>query len=130
MQNTVDHSTSERYFIYAGINEIENSFEFGVIDRGIGIPTKLETKYLETSDENYLKKALEFGIGTRRNRKGGMGLYYLFEILKEEKGKMVIISRNGQLRRYFNSRNIKSGSINRTLYGTWCMATISIGDTI
>ena len=124
MQNAVDHSTSERYFIYAGISN--NNFEFGVLDRGVSIPSKLEAKYSEDSDQAYLEKSLQNKIGTRRNRVGGLGLFYLFENIKEEKGKLVIISRHGQLRRHFGARKIISTKAKYPLRGCWCFAKIPL----
>ncbi len=124
MQNAVDHSTSERYFIYAGING--DDFEFGVIDRGVTIPAKLEGKYIEINDQKYLEKSLEYEVGTRRNRKGGMGLYYFFEMLKSEKGKLVIISRDAQIRRHFAHKSAVATNLKKRMYGTWCMARIPL----
>lgn len=124
MQNAVDHSTSERYFLYAG--EYQDHFEFGILDMGVSIPAKMETKYTCSSDELYLEKAFEKEVGTRRNRPGGMGLYYLFEHVKESKGRLVIISRNAQARKNFGTRNYKSTALKTTLYGTWCMASIPL----
>lgn len=124
MQNTVDHSTSERYFIYAGL--IGDDFGIGVLDRGVSIPSKLEGKYVKNVDEDYLNISLEIKIGTRRNRDGGMGLYYLFENIKNEGGKLVLISRNGQIRRHFSSRNSIKTKTKVPLRGTWCMARIPL----
>jgi anti-anti-sigma regulatory factor/anti-sigma regulatory factor (Ser/Thr protein kinase) len=124
MQNSVDHSTSERYFIYAGFNK--KTFEIGVIDRGVTIPAKLESIYNKRFDHEYLELSVKQGIGTRRNRPGGMGLYYLFEHLKDEAGKLLIISRNGQLRRHFNAKKVISKETKYRLRGTWCMGRIPI----
>lgn len=124
MQNTVDHSTSERYFLYAGKNE--KTFEFGILDMGVSIPAKLETKYICLNDQEYLKKVFIKGIGTRRNRTGGMGLYYLFENIKDAKGRLVILSRNAQVRLNFGTRNYKSSPLKKPLIGTWCMASIPL----
>lgn len=124
MQNTVDHSTSERYFVYAGV--MGDDFGIGVLDRGVSIPSKLESKYFENLDQEYLEKSLEIHIGTRRNRAGGIGLYYLFENIKKVGGKLVLISRNGQIRRHFSSRNVVKGKTKVPLRGTWCMARIPL----
>ena len=93
---------------------------------GVSIPSKLEGKYVETNDEVYLEKSLKVVIGTRRNRIGGVGLYYLFENIKSEGGKLVLINRNGQVRRHFGSRNIVRGKAKVPLRGTWCMARIPL----
>ncbi len=120
MQNSVDHSTAERYYLYAGIWEKE--FHFGVLDMGITIPAKLESKYLGSSDSEYLELALKTGISTRRLRPGGLGLSHTFEFLKEQQGRLTLISRGAQLRRYFKRRHIVSTQTKAPLRGTWCFA--------
>jgi anti-sigma regulatory factor (Ser/Thr protein kinase) len=124
MQNAVDHSSSERYFLYAGING--SDFEFGVLDRGVTIPAKMATKYQQQEDFSYINEALKLGVGTRRTRVGGMGLYYMFENIKDMKGKLVIESRYGHLRRHFNARKVNSSRLKNPLWGSWCMGRISL----
>ena len=125
MQNAMDHATSERYFLYAGFHE--SHFQFGVCDMGVSIPAKLEQKYNCMDDFSYLKKSLEFGVGTRRARPGGLGLNHMFEALKSQKGRLVILSRNAQLRIYFNRRKTEGGMLKKPLRGTWCMARFLVG---
>lgn len=125
MQNTVDHSTSERYYLYAGA--WKNEFHFGLCDTGITIPTKLEQKYRRDNDCEYLELALQKGIGTRRKRPGGLGLYYFFEYMKEYNGRLTILSRDGQVRRYFKTRKSQITPLKYTLNGTWCFARLSPG---
>ena len=125
LQNAVDHSTSERYFLYAGV--YDNNFEFGILDLGVSIPAKLETKYSFINDEEYLKAVFKQGVGTRRNREGGMGLYYLFENIKDAKGRLVILSRNAQIRYNFGTRNYKAYPLKYKLTGTWCIGSIPLG---
>lgn len=122
MQNTVDHSTAERYFLYAGVSD--RNFEFGILDMGVTIPAKLEVKYRCKDDCEYLKKVFEEGVGTRRDRAGGLGLYYLFENVKKLKGRLVILSRDAQVRNNFGTRNYKASKLKERLSGTWCMANI------
>lgn len=124
MQNTVDHSTAERYYLYAGISD--KNFEFGILDMGVTIPAKLETKYSLANDKEYLDKVFIKGFGTRRDRPGGMGLYYLFENIKDLKGRLVILSRNAQVRLNFATRNYKSTDLKKRLSGTWCMANFPL----
>jgi anti-sigma regulatory factor (Ser/Thr protein kinase) len=124
MQNTVDHSTAERYYLYAGIND--KNFEFGILDMGVTIPAKLETKYSLIDDKKYLSEAFTKGFGTRRDRPGGMGLFYLFENIKDLKGRLVILSRNAQVRLNFGTRNYKSSDLKKRLSGTWCMANFPL----
>ncbi|MCK5882280.1 MAG: hypothetical protein KAG61_01220 [Bacteriovoracaceae bacterium] len=124
MQNACDHSTSERYYLYAGI--WNDNFQFGVCDMGVTIPAKLEQKYICPTDHDYLKKSLEFKVGTRRSRPGGLGLNHIFEILKGQDGRLVIVSRDGQMRRYFSRRQTELSKLKRPLAGTWCMARLPI----
>lgn len=129
MQNSLDHSTSERYFLYGGIHKdaTGENFHFGVCDMGVTIPAKLSGKYQCESDVSYLEKSLEYQVGTRRTRPGGLGLNHMFNILKDQKGRLVLISRRGQLRRYFHSRKIDRKELPLPLRGTWCMARIPLG---
>jgi len=124
MQNSLDHSTAERYFFYAGVKE--SDFIFGVCDMGVSIPAKLEQKYICGDDKAYLLKSLELGVGTRRIRYGGLGLNHMFEILKQQKGRLVIVSRYAQIRKYFARRKTEASFLKNPLRGTWCMARIPI----
>jgi anti-sigma regulatory factor (Ser/Thr protein kinase) len=124
MQNTVDHSTSERYYLYAG--KWKHEFHFGLCDMGATTPAKLEQKYRCHDDCEYLELALQKGIGTRRKRPGGFGLYYFFEYMKEFSGKLTILSRNGQVRRYFKTRKSQITPLKYTLNGTWCFARLTL----
>ncbi len=122
MQNAKDHSTSERYFIFAGA--YSDHFQIGVCDMGVTIPAKLSQKYICENDSSYLIKSLEFKVGTRRTRPGGLGLNHMFEILKSNQGRLVILSRDAQLRRYFKTRKTDSSKLKYTLNGTWCMGRL------
>lgn len=128
MQNSHDHSTSERYFLYGGVHKdaTGQNFYFGVCDMGVTIPAKLSGKYLCDSDVEYLEKSLEYQVGTRRSRPGGLGLNHMFNILKDHKGRLVLVSRKGQLRRYFHSRKTDRKELALPLRGTWCMARIPL----
>lgn len=120
MQNSVDHAASERYYLYAGLWGKE--FHAGCLDMGITIPAKLEQKYIRNNDLEYLELALQKGTGTRRTRTGGFGLYYFFEFLKESGGKLTIVSRGAQIRRYFKTRKSQKNILKYRLPGTWCFA--------
>ena len=120
MQNSVDHSTAERYYIYAGLWKKE--FHIGLLDMGITIPAKLEQKYRCTDDLGYLELSLQKGSSTRRQRTGGFGLYYFFELIKENWGRLTLVSRHAQLRRYFKTRKSQKNILKYPLPGTWCFA--------
>ena len=125
MQNSFDHSTAERYYIYAGM--WKNEFHAGVLDMGISIPAKMEQRYTCNDDLEYLELALKEGTSTRRTRTGGVGLAYFFHFLKRNGGKLTIISRDAQVRRYFKTRRSQKNMLKHTLHGTWCFARFTLG---
>ena len=120
MQNAISHSGAERFYIYAG--KWEGDFHVGVLDMGITIPAKLEQKYTCPNDIEYLELSLREGTSTRRDRTGGLGLNHIFIILKGQLGRLTIISRKAQVRRYFKRRVIAKGDLRYPLQGTWCFA--------
>ena len=85
IQNAVDHSTSERYYIYFGI--LERHIHLGVLDMGVTLPSKMEQKYNADNDIDFLEMSLIKGITTRRMRVGGLGLYHTLEMIKDVGGK-------------------------------------------
>ena len=120
MQNSVDHSTAERYYAYAG--PWKREFHIGVLDMGITIPAKLEQKYACKDDVEYLMLCPKPGISTRRRRTGGLGLSHTLDLLKGHQGRLTIVSRDAQMRRYFKRRHIARGRLKHRLNGTWCFA--------
>ncbi|MBI5299805.1 MAG: hypothetical protein HY877_05885 [Deltaproteobacteria bacterium] len=124
MQNSQDHSTAERYYMYAGLWNKE--FHSGLLDMGITIPAKLEQKYIRQNDIAYLELSFEKGSSTRRQRTGGFGLHYFFEFLKKNEGKLTLVSRNAQIRRYFKTRRSQKNILKYPLPGTWCFARFSL----
>lgn len=128
IQNAVDHSTSERYYIYFG--EFQKEIHFGVLDMGVTLPAKMEQKYSAQDDVSFLELSLKEGTSTRRQRTGGLGLFHTFEIIKDVKGKFVFISRDGQVRRYFAQRKVKRMNLKSRLYGTWVMFTFQVKQEI
>lgn len=125
MHNTITHSGAERYFIYAGLWHYE--IHLGVLDMGVTIPARLRQKYLQSNDVNYILLALEEGVTTRRQRIGGLGLYYFCHFLKKNKGKLTIVSGQGQVRHYFFTRKSQKSPLKYCLPGTWCFARIPLG---
>ncbi len=124
MQNSLDHSASERYYIYGGIWQTvkKKEIHIGVLDMGVTIPAKLEQKYIEPSDQDYLDLAVREGSTTRRSRPGGLGLFHTFEHLKNCEGTLTIVSRNAQLVRYFKNKAVRRRKLYLSLNLTWCLA--------
>lgn len=125
MQNAVDHAGAERYYLYAGVSE--NEFHLGVLDMGHSIPAKLERKYSSSDDRGFLELAFKKGVGTRRTREGGVGLWYVYDIVKRNQGRLVLISRGAQFRKYFQTRRSQINGLKHTLPGTWCMIRLPAG---
>ena len=121
IQNTVDHSTSERYYIYFGL--VKDEIHFGVLDMGVSLPAKMEQKYESEDDVSFLELSLKEGISTRRQRAGGLGLFHTFAMIKNLQGKFVFMSRAGQIRRYFAQRKVSKSNLKHKLSGTWVMFT-------
>lgn len=121
IQNAVDHSTSERYYLYFG--KFEEEIHFGLLDMGVSLPAKMEQKYDAIDDIEYLELSLKEGISTRRQRTGGLGLFHTFEMIKERQGKFVFLSRDAQIRRYFSQRKVNRMTLKSRLSGTWVMFT-------
>lgn len=117
ISNSVDHSGADRYFVY--IASYKHEILLGVLDMGVSIPKKLSQKYDFESDLESLKQAIKLGVSTRRERVGGRGLNVVFEILKNTKGVLTMMSGRAAIRRYFNNTAVKSYSFNHPLRGCW-----------
>lgn len=120
MVNAVDHSTAERYYLYAGFSK--KQFQVGALDMGVTIPAKLERKYIRENDADYLKLALQEGSTTRRQQVGGLGLSHTLAQLRQAKGTLILLSRQAQLRHYFQSNKVRASLLKVPLDGTWCFA--------
>jgi len=104
MNNVADHSQSIGYTM-AQYYPDKKKIQVAISDFGVGFLHNLSKKYPElTTDKAAIKKAIEKGVtasnnylynGTQRNV--GFGLFALVEIIKELKGKVVIISNGGAL---------------------------------
>lgn len=128
MQNCVDHSTSERYYLYAG--RVSGEIHLGVLDLGITIPAKLEQKYVCANDIEFLALSFKEGISTRRQRTGGLGLNHTFDLIKRRQGTLVVVSRAAQIRYYFGSKSIHRRHLPQPLNGTWCFARFPVKEEI
>ncbi len=122
IQNSIDHSSSERFHYFLG--EDENELSMGVLDLGVSIPSKLEQKYLQSSDTDYIESSFKKDVSTRRLRSGGHGLAETMELIKKLDGRVAVLSRKGQVRRYFKNRRIDRKELKFNLPGTWTFVTI------
>ena len=118
LQNATDHSGSERYYMFAEIQN--NQLLIGMLDSGVGIPAKMSQKYFLPNDEEFIDFSFKEGISTRRLRQGGYGLFHTFNIVKNNEGNLVVLSHDGGIRRYFAQRKVVRLKLKNTLRGTWC----------
>jgi hypothetical protein len=124
MQNSLDHSSSERYYVYIELNK--QYVNLGVLDLGVTLPAKLNQKYVFDNNIAAIKLAFKEGITTRRQRAGGKGLFYLYEEIKESKGNLTFISADAQIKAFFASRTIQARKIKKYLRGTWIFAVLPL----
>jgi hypothetical protein len=124
MQNSLDHSSSERYYVYIELNKL--NINLGVLDLGVTLPAKLNQKYNFDNSIDAIKLAFQDGITTRRQRAGGKGLFYLYEEIKDSKGSLTFISADAQIKAFFANRAIQARKIKKSLRGTWIFATLPL----
>lgn len=121
-QNAIEHSSSERFYAYTA--ETEDEIRLGVLDVGVGIPAKLKNHFSHPEDLDFIESALEKGSTSRRLKEGGIGLYRVSQMVKQMKGRLVILSGEGQLRRYYANRRIDRKSTKFRTPGTWIFISI------
>jgi anti-sigma regulatory factor (Ser/Thr protein kinase) len=124
LNNVADHSGSEYGgFTMAQYYPTKRKVQVAVADSGVGFLRHIGNIYPDiTTDEEALIKAIEMGVTASSNRmygherNAGYGLYALLEIIKNTKGKVVIISNSGILR-CINGK-ITTGTLSQQWHGT------------
>lgn len=124
LTNTIDHAESKTDIVCCGqLFPRKNEIEIIIIDAGIGFKETISRKYKETkSDEEAISKAIEAGItGTVQEivnygvvKNAGYGLYVVSKMVKDYKGSMLIISKNG-----FLKQNTNGSKVLKTLEANW-----------
>jgi signal transduction histidine kinase len=96
-------------------------FEIAFSDFGIGIPgsvKKFNKKYADLSDIDCIRWSIQKGTTTRPEiESGGLGLYYLTEFLKLNKGCLQIVSHQGMFQ-LENTQEKDPTIIRNTVIGT------------
>lgn len=107
--NARTHGNTHKIFCcgqkYPKINQIR----ILLVDLGVGIPYNVKNKTnLNMSDIDYILWSLEKGNSTKEEKAAGLGLYNIFEFIKEHNGNISIISHAGQY-------DYKNGIINNNV---------------
>lgn len=121
LTNTIDHAESKTDIVCCGqLFPRKNEIEIIIIDAGIGFKETISRKYKETkSDEEAISKAIEAGItgaveeivyGVVKN--AGYGLYVVSQMVEYFSGSMLIISKNGFLKKNADVKILKTSKAN------------------
>lgn len=109
MDNVLIHSHSKFGYVMAQYHNKTNRIAICIYDSGIGIHSSLIAGSVETKDEiNAIELALQEGVGDGQGQ--GNGLYGLFQIVKENGGRLAISTGNTTF--MFDGANKKSWSTN------------------
>jgi len=100
INNGLVHGNNKNGISMAGqFYPLKNYFEIAFYDRGVGIPqlVKKEIKDLSlANDVDYIEWAMRKGTSTNKLTKAsGLGLHFLSNFIKQNKGYLQIISGNG-----------------------------------
>lgn len=109
MDNVLIHSHSKFGYVMAQYHNKTNRIAICIYDSGIGIYNSLISGNVEAKNEiNAIELALQEGVGDGQGQ--GNGLYGLFQIVKENGGRLAISTGNSTL--MFDGKNKKSWSTN------------------
>ncbi|MDR3555188.1 MAG: hypothetical protein P4L55_10575 [Syntrophobacteraceae bacterium] len=95
MTNAFDHSGSKRG-CYVCAQTYEEIIRLCVADFGVGLLTKLGSKYNLKDSYSAIKLAVREGITTRSEQAGGLGLWHIQRFIRVNHGKMCVLSGDGK----------------------------------
>jgi hypothetical protein len=120
MQNVVDHSGVDDYYVCATYFRRRREIRLCIADLGRGIPSSLrngETRIPFSNDYEAIRLATDIGISCR-SRRDGLGLNHIREFLAVNKGQMCIISENGKVFWKFDQGKILRQKMAQPFSGT------------
>ena len=92
-QNAIDHSGRNSCYVCAGVWGKSSHVHISIVDFGVGIPSRLRTKYgrdVGKNDSRAIELVLKEGITTRERRVGGLGYSFIQSFLRANKGRLRI----------------------------------------
>ena len=136
IENTISHSESP-IGGYVCAQTYSDRLEICIIDCGIGIPQSLRDEnnkhkdkisYFER-DEEFISFAIGKGVTSKTQEDSGEGLFFTTEFIKENEGRIKIISDKGLL--YINKSNdINTSEIKGKWQGTIVMLELNLNKPI
>lgn len=119
LTNAIDHSGERACYICLGRWPNSRYLHLVCLDFGVGIPTKLRTRYPELETDNLAFKIQhEKGLTTRTKRDGGKGYKLIRDILKANKGRLNIISNKAKVSYKYDKGDYKISNAKISFSGT------------
>jgi hypothetical protein len=89
LTNAIDHSGDRIFYVCAGAWGRSNSLHITALDFGVGIPSKIRTRYPEfVEDKAAVRTLLTEGLTTRIDREGGRGYRIIRDVLRANGGRL------------------------------------------
>lgn len=89
---TLHAKAKNQGYLYCQRYKNSNTLELIIIDAGVGIKNSLNTAYPDFTNEIALKECIKCAVTDGNGR--GIGLFYITELLKKNKGTFLIFSGN------------------------------------
>jgi len=119
LTNAIDHSGDQRAYICIGRWPNSSYLHLVCLDFGVGIPTKLRTRYPELdTDVKAFEEQHRRGLTTRIKRDGGKGYKLIQDILKFNKGRLSIISNYARVNYRYDKSDYKIWKTKLPFHGT------------
>jgi len=129
MQNVVDHSEVESYYICCWNYPYKREIRLCITDLGIGIRASLAKNKEYASLTNHheaIIRATDEGVSSRSGR-DGLGLAHIKQFLRVNKGRMCIISGRGKVFWKFDQGKMLKQSMSQFFNGTIVKLIINTG---
>lgn len=128
-QNARTHGKCEHIFVCGQYFYLNKSVKFTIVDLGKTIPDNVRNKLgHQIDDKNCIDWATKEGHSTKTDTSGGIGLYQLSEFLKENEGKLQIVSSYGFWQQ--DEHSIQKENLEHPFCGTIVNIEVRINDKV